>query len=143
MFTALLASVVETLVVVGLVVIAYQVFLSDKIAARRRLSQKQKTQASNVAKMAQVKLVSDDAKDIEKFIANNAEHLSDDLVKRLVDRIEAIRTDQIISADSILKSRIESLDKNPHAGSTLQSMFEELGELEEVEALAKTKRKGK
>jgi hypothetical protein len=143
MFTALLAGVVELLIVIGGAVLVYEIFLSDIIARRRGATQKQKTLVSNVAKMAKVKLVSDDPKDIEKFIATNAENLSDEMVKQLVDRIEAIKTDQIISADTIMKSRFESLEKNPHVGSTLDSMFEELGEAEEVAALANSKRNGK
>src|SRR5574338_752273 len=133
MFAALLMSVVETLVVIGVAVLLYQIFLSDMVAARRKASQESKNQLGRVAKMAKVKLVSDNAKEIEKFIADNAEHLSDETVNLLVARIEAIKTDQVISADTILKSRIDSLDTNPHAGSTLKSMFEELGELEEME----------
>ena len=143
MFTALLMSVVEVLVVIGVAVLLYQVFLSDMVTARRRASQQNKTQISNVTKMAKVKLVSDDPKDIEKFIASNAEYLPNETVDLLVARIEAIKTDQVISADTILKSRIESLDKNNHIGSSLDSLLQETGELEEVEARTqkKTKRK--
>lgn len=143
MFTALLASVVEFLIVVGLAALVYQIFLSDFIAAKRRNNQQHKTQTSNVAKMAKVKLVSDDIKDIEKFIANNAEHLSEEMVNLLVARIEAIKTDQIINADTILKTRIDSLDKNTHLGSSLDSLLQETGELEEVEAKAQKKSKRK
>ena len=142
MFAALLMSVVETLVVIGVAVLLYQIFLSDMVAARRKASQESKNQLGRVAKMAKVKLVSDNAKEIEKFIADNAEHLSDETVNLLVARIEAIKTDQIINADTILKSRIEALD-NPHVGSSLDSLLQETGELEEVAARTqkKTKRK--
>ena len=142
MFAALLMSVVETLVVIGVAVLLYQIFLSDMVAARRKASQQSKLEVSNAIKMAKVKLVSDDPKDIEKFIAANAEHLPNETVDLLVARIEAIKTDQIINADTILKSRIEALD-NPHVGSSLDSLLQETGELEEVAARTQKKAKRK
>ena len=47
-----------------------------------------------------------------------------------------------VNADTILKSRIEALD-NPHVGSSLDSLLQETGELEEVAARTQKKAKRK
>lgn|SRR6185369_287018 len=111
MFAYLFSSIIEFLFVVGLAVVVYQVFLSDWVRARRLQVKESQVKFDSIDKIAQVKLVSDDAKDIEDFITKNAQYLSNEVVKRLVDRIEAIKTDQIISADTILKKRIDALEQ--------------------------------
>jgi len=111
MFAYLFSSIIEFLFVVGLAVVVYQVFLSDWVRARRLQVKESQAKFDSIDKIAQVKLVSDDAKDIEDFITKNAQYLSNEVVKRLVDRIEAIKTDQIISADTILKKRIDALEQ--------------------------------
>lgn len=109
MLSSLFGSVVEVLITIGLLVVAYQVFLSDWFSEKRQQAKESQTQHDSVDKIAQVKIVSDDPKDIEKFITSNAEYLSNEMVGRLVERIEAIKTDQVISADSLLKKRIDDL----------------------------------
>lgn len=110
MFTALLASLMEFALFVFAVVVVYQIFLSDWIAAKRAEWKESREKGNSIDKIAQVKLVSDDAKGIEKFVTNNAQYLSDQMVKKLVARIESIRVDSIISADEILKTRIAELE---------------------------------
>lgn len=110
MFTALFASLMEFALFVFAVVVVYQIFLSDWIAAKRAEWKESREKGNSIDKIAQVKLVSDDAKGIEKFVTNNAQYLSDQMVKKLVARIESIRVDSIISADEILKTRIAELE---------------------------------
>jgi uncharacterized membrane protein len=105
MFAALFASFMEFCLFVFAVVVVYQIFLSDWIAAKRAQWKEVKGKASSIDKIAQVKLVSDDAKGIEQFVTNNAQYLSDPMVKKLVARIEDIRAGSVISADEILKTR--------------------------------------
>ena len=91
-------------------VVIYQIFLSDWIAAKRMQWKEARSKTDSINKIAQVKLVSDDAKSIEGFVTNNAQYLSDQMVKKLVARIESIRADNVISADSeLLKARIAEL----------------------------------
>ena len=108
-FAALASSIVEFLFFIGVAVVVYQIFISDWVAEKRQAKRDSQNQHDSVDKIAQVKLISDDAKDIEKFITTNAEHISNEMVTKLVDRIEAIKTDQVINADSILKKRIDDL----------------------------------
>jgi hypothetical protein len=103
------AHIIEVLFAAVMLVIVYQVFLSDYITEKRDQNRGSREKYDSTAKIAQVKLVSDDAKDIETFITNNARYLSGEMVTKLVDRIEAIRTDQVINADTILKKRIDDL----------------------------------
>lgn len=109
MFAALFASFMEFVLFVFAVVVVYQIFLSDWIAAKRVQWKEARNKSDSIDKIAQVKLVSDDAKGIEKFVTNNAQYLSDQMVKKLVARIEAIKVDSVISADEILKTRIAEL----------------------------------
>lgn len=109
MFAALFASVFEFLLFVGALVIVYQVFLGDWIAAKRAQWKEVKGKADSIDKIAQVKLVSGDAKGIEQFVTNNAQYLSDPMVKKLVARIESLQVDQVIAADELLKNRIAEL----------------------------------
>ncbi len=105
MFAALFASFMEFCLFVFAVVVVYQIFLSDWISAKRAQWKEVKGKAASIDKIAQVKLVSDDAKGIEQFVTNNAQYLSDPMVKKLVARIEDIRAGSVISADEILKTR--------------------------------------
>ena len=110
MFAALFASFLEFVLFVFAVVVVYQIFLSDWIAAKRVQWKEARSKGDSIDKIAQVKLVSDDAKGIEKFVTNNAQYLSDQMVKKLVARIETIKVDGVISADEILKTRIAELE---------------------------------
>lgn len=109
MFAALFASFLEFCLFVFAVVVVYQIFLSDFVAAKRAQWKLERTKANSIDKIAQVQLVSIDPKGIEQFVTNNAQYLSTQMVEKLVARIEALRTDQIITADEILKTRIAEL----------------------------------
>jgi hypothetical protein len=115
MFAALFASLMEFVLFVFAVVVVYQIFLSDWIAAKRMQWKEARSKNDSIDKIAQVKLVSDDAKGIEKFVTNNAQYLSDQMVKKLVARIENIKVDGVISADEILKTRIAELEPEEEA----------------------------
>lgn len=92
--------------------LVYSVFFGESIREWAENRSKKKQAATSADKIAKVKLVSNDDKDIEKFIANNAETLSDEMVSKLVERIETIRNEQVISADNVLKTRFEHLEKS-------------------------------
>ena len=109
---ALASSVVELLIFVGIATVIYQVFLSDWVKAWRLQNAERHSKYHNIEKIALVKLVSDDPKDIEQFITNNATYLSDATVQKLVARIDMLHTDKVIAADDILKARFEDLDVN-------------------------------
>lgn len=110
MFAALFASAFEFLLFVAAIVIVYQIFLSDWIDEKRNKRKENKGKASSVDKLAKVKLVSDDPKDVEMFVTDNAQYLSDQMVTKLVARIEYLKADKVITADEVLKQRIEELE---------------------------------
>jgi hypothetical protein len=108
---ALVSSLLEFLLFIGIVVIIYNTFVSDWWDARRMKMSESKTKLSSIDKIAQVKLVSDDKKDIEQFVTTNAQYLSDPMVKRLVARLEELKVDSVIINDELLKKRIDNLPK--------------------------------
>lgn len=107
----LIGSGFTILIAVVAVVCLYQVFLSDWIENMRSNSKESKSKTSNLEKIAQVKLVSDNTKGIETFIIENAQYLSDQMVKKLVARIEYLNADKVIAAnENTLSQQIESLE---------------------------------
>lgn len=108
-YAALFSSLMEFVLFVFAVVVVYQIFLSDWVATKRAQWKIDKSKSGSIDKIAQVKLVSDDAKGIEEFVTNNASYLSDQMVKRLVARIESLKVDQVIAEDELLKTRIAEL----------------------------------
>jgi hypothetical protein len=126
MFATLFVSLMEFVLFVFAVVVFYQIFLSDWISAKRAQWKEARNKADSIEKIAQVKLVSDDAKGIEKFVTNNAQYLSHQMVKRLVARIEGIKADNvIISSDESLKARIAELqqeDEEIHTETSIQQV---------------------
>jgi hypothetical protein len=135
MFAYLFASLFEFALIVVAVVVVYQVFLSDLIAAKRSQWKESKEKYSSMDKIAQVKLVSDDAKEIEKFVTDNAQFISNNMVNKLVERIEYLHADKYIASnEDTLKKRIADLPQQPEA--------EEIGVLDEsADKKTKTKRK--
>jgi hypothetical protein len=107
----LLSSLLE-LALSGVAVVAvYQIFLSDWVDEKREQWRSGKNKVNSIDKIAQVKLVSDDAKGIENFVTENAQYLSDQMVKKLVARIEDIKAGSVIAADELLKTRIAELPR--------------------------------
>jgi hypothetical protein len=108
-YAALFSSLMEFVLFVFAVVVVYQIFLSDWVATKRAQWKIDKSKSGSIDKIAQVKLVSDDAKGIEEFVTTNASYLSDQMVKKLVARIESLKVDQVIAEDELLKTRIAEL----------------------------------
>lgn len=104
-----------------IVLIVYQMFISDTIQDLLSQSKANSAEKNAVQKITQVKLISDNAKDIEKFIVDNAAHLSNDDVKKLVARMEIIKADKVIDTDAVLKSRIDSLEMFEEAPAQMAS----------------------
>ncbi len=110
MFAYLFSVLVQVGIFVGVSVVLYQIFISDWIKAKRLEVKNSKSKYDSLEKIAQVKMVSDEPKDIEKFITDNAQYLSAEVVAKLVSRIEMIKTDQVINEDTLLKKRIDALE---------------------------------
>lgn len=111
-WAALASSIFEFLIFVGAVALIYYVFVSDWWGAKRLKFRESKGKIGSIEKIALVKLVSDDKKDIEKFVTDNAAYLSDQMVKKLVARIESLKIDDVIRDDENLKKRIAELPQD-------------------------------
>jgi hypothetical protein len=101
----------SSIMVAGLFYLIYHTFLYSTIEKKIKTIRDKIANKSVSEKIAQVKLISDDPKDIERFISANARYLSDKLVKRLVSRIEMIKCDQIILEDT-LQTRIDIMQES-------------------------------
>jgi len=100
-----IGAFVPIIIIIGLMAVVYQIFISDYLSSKLKSRRDLRFNKDAMSKIAKVKLVSDDPKDIEKFITVNAQYLSDDTVNKLVERIELIKADRIIMEDG-LKTRI-------------------------------------
>lgn len=109
MSATLFTSFMELCLSVIVAFTLYQIFVSDWVEEKRAQWKEGKNKVNTVDKIAQIKLVSDDAKGIEDFVTKNAQYLSDQMVKKLVSRIEDIKAGSVIAADEILKTRIAEL----------------------------------
>jgi predicted Zn-dependent peptidase len=91
-------------------VIIYQTFLADWFDNKAEAKKTKATKLNSVTKMAMIKMVSDDPKEIENFVSNNVEYLSDQTVQQFVDRIESLKADSVIKlCDNVLKQKIEDV----------------------------------
>lgn len=124
-FAALFSSIVELLIFLGVAFMVYQIFVADWVKGWRAKNAEKHSKYSNVEKIALVKLVSEDPKDIEQFITNNATYLSDVTVQKLVARIDALHTDKVIAADDILKARFEDLEVKAQQQAEAEAEAEE------------------
>jgi hypothetical protein len=129
MFSYLLIAIIEFCLTVLIVSNIYDIFLGDYVRQWKEKIKKKNSLISSANKIAQVKLISNDDKDIEKFISANADHLSNEMIAKLVARIEVIRDDQVINADNILKTRIDALAKNKAQALTLEEEAEPVGQV--------------
>lgn len=111
MLSSLISYAIQLVIGLAIVIILYQIFLSDYIKEKQEVSSAKQVRLQNTDKIARVKLTSDDPKEIEKFITDNAQYLSDSMVQQLVTRIENIKDDRVITADNVLKSKIDSLEE--------------------------------
>lgn len=106
MIALLLTAVVEIGFALIVGVILYQILLSGPIK-RWLVARRKRNDAFNSANnIAQVKLLSENVKDIEKFIENNATYLSDEIIKKLVARLEYLKADKVVKDDD-LKKRVQ------------------------------------
>ena len=102
-------SVAESIFGLILIYGLYYAFFSDDLKERLSSFKEKREALSSAEKIAKVKLVSDDPKDIEQFITKNVNALSAGMVNQLVARIEMIKNDKVINADDMLKKRISDL----------------------------------
>lgn len=98
------------LVIIGVILAAvayFFLFHDDFVEKRKKLAEK--LQVKNEAeKIAKVKALSTNTKDIEKFILENASTLSDATINILVARMEMLAADRVIRDDD-LKTRIDDV----------------------------------
>lgn len=97
--------------------VLYLIFIDDAIQAYRaskaekaeELRQKEEKKLVS-ARMAQIKLTSNDDKEIESFMVQHAINLNDDIAGQLISRIAQIRTDrELFNEDASLKSKFNTL----------------------------------
>lgn len=105
-WSALFSGVFELLLFIGAVAVVYQIFVSDWVTGLRSKRQESKSKLESIEKIAMVKLVSDDRKDIEQFVTNNAQYLSNVTIQKFVARLESLKIDDVIRDDDLLKKRI-------------------------------------
>lgn len=93
--------------IVAIITIIYLYFGDD---IKFFLNQRSLTRAniSTSEKIARVKELSDDPKDIEKFITSNVNNLSEAAINKLIAKIEILKAEKVISDDS-LKKRISDI----------------------------------
>lgn len=109
MLSHMFGMAVQIIIGLAVLIFLYQVFLSDLIGDKMKENRELREHLDSLDKIARVKLTSDDPKEIEKFITDNAKSLSDQTVGALVSRIEQIKDDRVIKGDA-LKHQIESLE---------------------------------
>ena len=102
-------TIIQVALMVAIAVIVYQAFIGDWVDDKLEASKIKKNKLNSVSKMAMIKMASDDPKDIENFISDNVEHLSDEQVQQFVGRIENLKADRFIASDDLLKKRIDDL----------------------------------
>ncbi len=102
MFPLLFESLFELMVGAAIIIGGCHLLFAKSMARESALKQNKKA-AEN---MAIVKLHSNDSKDIEKFLNENAQYLSTDIVEKLADRLETVR----ILNEEPLKKRFEDLE---------------------------------
>lgn len=94
------------------------IFFSDDIKRVWRNHRNQAEALSTTDKIAKVKELSDDAKDIEKFIMTNAASLSAKSVDRLIARLDTLKSDRVIMDDNLQK-RIADISSSSTEGEEL------------------------
>lgn len=99
------------LIGVAFAVGAYFLLFHDDVVEKRNEALKLLQNKTEAEKIAKVKALSTNTKDIEKFILDNAKTLSDATIDILVARMEMLAADRVIRDDD-LKMRIESVAKD-------------------------------
>lgn len=87
---------------------AYFLLFHDDVMEKREAVAKLLQTKTEAEKIAKVKVLSTNPKDIEKFILDNAKTLSDATIDVLVARIEMLASDRVIRDDD-LKVRIDDI----------------------------------
>lgn len=87
---------------------AYFLLFHDDVVEKREALAKALQTKSEAEKIAKVKALSTNPKDIEKFIVDNAKTLSDATIDILVARMEMLAADRVIREDD-LKVRIDDI----------------------------------
>lgn len=110
MFALLIESIFELVIGVTVIIGAYHLVFAKSIAREATLKQNKRMAAN----MAIVKLHSNDSADIMKFLNDNAQYLSEDVVEKLADRLETVR----ILNEEPLKQRFEDLETRQRVGGS-------------------------
>ncbi len=101
---------IVVLIGIAFAVGAYFLLFHDDIMEKRADAAKLLQNKNEAEKIAKVKALSTNPKDIEKFILDNAKTLSDATIDILIARMEMLAADRVIRDDD-LKMRIESVSK--------------------------------
>lgn len=90
-------------------VATYFLLFHDDVMEKRNAALNLLQNKTEAEKIAKVKVLSTNPKDIEKFIVDNAKTLSDASIDILVNRIEMLVSERVIRDDD-LKTRIDRLE---------------------------------
>jgi len=101
---------VHVIILVGIAfaIGAYFLLFHDDIMEKRNDALRLLQNKSEAEKIAKVKALSTNPKDLEKFIIDNAKTLSDATIDILVARLEMLAADRVIRDDD-LKARIDTV----------------------------------
>ncbi len=120
-------TLVHFIMLAGLLVgtLAYFLLFHDDVMEKRSNLAKLLSVKTEAEKIAKVKVLSTNSKDIEKFIIDNAKTLSDATIDILVNRMEMLATDKVIKDDD-LKARIDVLTPAEEDVVERQPLIQEL-----------------
>lgn len=91
-------------------VLLYWAFFSDSLKDRIKRKKQKEIDIENIKKISLIKMVSDDRKEIENFISSNVEILPTDIIVKLVERIEVIKSDKLLFDES--NKKFDKLENN-------------------------------
>ncbi len=107
MFTFLFMSILPFFALLIGLYLVYYIFLADYFEERRMKRKEQEEEKDKYNKIAKLKCHCNDVKEIENFVQAHAQHLSEESIKQLVARVEALKLDEFIYTDSSPPLRVK------------------------------------
>ncbi|CAB4196958.1 hypothetical protein UFOVP1290_478 [uncultured Caudovirales phage] len=96
--TPIVIQIVALIIIFGTII--YWAFFSDSIRNNNEKKKQKEIDIQNIKKISLIKMVSDDREEIENFISSNVEILPNDIIVKLVERIEVIKSDKLLFDES-------------------------------------------
>lgn len=85
----------------------YYIFIGDIFGSFIKEKREKSNKKITCQKLAEVKMTSNNTKEIENFIVENVLFLSENTIKKLILRIDDINNDRVITADNIMSKKDE------------------------------------